>query len=604
MSTGTEQRGRDVVFDYLREAGIEYLFGVPGTNEIPLIDATSEGDSGISYIPCLHGNIAMGAAMGYAWESGKPGVVELHVTPGSGHGIGNLYNAYKSHVPLLVLCAQQHSELLLQEPVLSSDLVRTAGQYTKWAYEVRNANELPMVMQRALKEATTPPLRPVVLSIPWNFLLEEIRVDRPARVTRVGRRFLGDADSVAEAAGVLATTQKPMLVAGDAVGAADAWDEMQQLAELLGAPVYNEPMSSYMNYPNHMYQWQGELPQVTSELQCAFAEHHVAFLCGYNAQAHVFVYRYSQGPLIPPEVKQVYLHYDAWEIGKNGYGDAAIFGDVKVTLPALCDAIAAHRGYDAEAAKARGAELKRLDAERRQALTAHASALAARPGDAAPLGDDVASALGRLQAKMSAPLTLVDEAISDQNSFHQFVSFDRPTSYFNAQGGSLGMSMPASIGAKLAVGEGRTIVNTVGDGTALFYPHSWWTVSKFDLPVLYIVTNNREYRTLQQGLEGIETVYKWKPAGDAWYLRLEKPPVSFVDLAAPWGIEGVQVSRVDGLDAALEQGLAAVEAGRPFVVEVLMDRTIDPPTPSPAVDMVAPAGEDEVARRLRHVGPP
>jgi benzoylformate decarboxylase len=602
MEAPATKLGRDVIYDYLRAAGVEFVFGVPGTNEIPLIDGASEQGSDVQYIPCLHENIAMGAAMGYAWESGNPGVLELHVTPGAGHGIGNLYNAYKSHVPLVVMCAQQHSELILQEPVLSSDLVRTAGQYTKWAYEVRDANELPMVMQRAFKEATTPPLRPVFLSIPWNFLLEPVPEQGPARVTSVGRHFTGDPAAVAQAAALLAAAKAPLLVAGDGVGAADAWDELQRLAELLGAPVFNEPMSSYMNYPNHMFQWQGELPQVTADLQAAFAAHDVAFLCGYNAQAHVFVYRYSQGPLIPPQVAQVYLHDDAWEIGKNGYGDAAILGDVKVTLPALCDAIGAHPSYDAQAAESRGGELRRLDGERRQALDAHVARLAARPGDAAPLGDDVAAALGRLQARMAAPLTLVDEAISDQDSFHKLVGFDRPTSYLNAQGGSLGMSMPASIGAKLAAAGTRTVVNTVGDGTALFYPHSWWTVAKFGLPVLYVVTNNREYRTLQQGLEGIESVYDWVPAGDAWYLRLDHPPVSFVALAAPWGIDGVRVARVDGLDAALEQGLAAVEAGSPFVVEVLMDTAIDPPTPAPASDVVHP--RDANRRHLRHVGPP
>ena len=155
---------------------------MPGTNEIPLIDGTSEPDAAIAYVPCLHENIAMGAAAGYAWATGNPGVVELHVTPGAGHGIGNLYNSARSHVPLLVLCAQQHSQLLLQEPVLASDLVRTAGQYAKWAYEVRSADELSQVMQRALKEVQTPPLGPVFLSVPWDFFLTDV-VASPAAVT-------------------------------------------------------------------------------------------------------------------------------------------------------------------------------------------------------------------------------------------------------------------------------------------------------------------------------------------------------------------------------------------------------------------------------------
>jgi benzoylformate decarboxylase len=599
--------GRDVVLDYLREAGVEFLFGVPGTNEIPLIDGTAERGSGIEYVPCLHENIAMGAAMGYAWASGRPGVVELHVTPGAGHGVGNLYNAYKSHVPLVVLCAQQHSELLLQEPVLSSDLVRTAGQYAKWAYEVRFAGELPLVMQRALKEAMTPPTRPVFLSIPWDFTIAPVDA-APARITRVGRRFVGDRDAVAAAAERLARAKRPVVIAGDAVGAADAWKELQRLAELLGAPVYDEPMSSYMNYPNHLYNWQGELAQDQATQQATFAKHDVAFLCGFNAQAHVFVFDYAKGPLIPPKVAQVFLHDDQWEIGKNGYGEVAVFGDVKATLPALCRAIERHPDRDAEAASGRVGKLRQLHEKRGRAACAFAGALADGPPDRLPTGADVAIALGELQAEMKAPLMLADEAISDQDSFHQFCRYESPNSYFNAQGGALGMSMPACMGMKLAAGAERTVVNTVGDGTALFYPHSWWTTRKFGLPILYVVTNNREYRTLRLGRQAIETVYGKKVlVGDAPYLRLDDPPMSFVDLAAPFGIRGALVSRVDELRERLREGLAAVEAGEPFVVEVLVDPSLDPPAPKPRADALMASREragEGLDPRLRHLGAP
>ena len=568
--------GRDVVLEYLRTAGVRCLFGVPGTNEIPLIDGTSEPDAAIAYLPCLHENIAMGAAAGYAWATGNPGVVELHVTPGAGHGIGNLYNSARSHVPLLVLCAQQHSQLLLQEPVLASDLVRTAGQYAKWAYEVRSANELSQVMQRALKEVQTPPFGPVFLSVPWDFFLTDV-VASPAAVTHVGRNFIGDRKAVDLAAELLARAQRPMLVAGDGVGAAGAWDELQRLARLLGAPVYNEPMSSYMNYPNQNYDWQTELPQTQAGLQDIFSQHDVAFLCGYNAQAHVFVFDYANGPLIPPGVTQVYLHDDEWQIGKNGYGHAAILGAIRPTLALLGDAVEQHPDRDQPAVAQRTARLQSADAERRRARDERVRMADSAPPDARPTGDDVARALGRLQPAMPAPMMLADEAISDQDSFHQYCHFDTPNSYFNAQGGSLGISMPAAMGMKLGAGTTRTVVNTVGDGTALFYPHSWWTATKFKLPVLYLVTNNREYKTLQLGEQAIESTYGWRPAGDAWYLRLDNPQMSFVALAAAFGVDGTLVSSRAELDDALHAGLEAVTAGRPYVVEILTDPSLTAP---------------------------
>lgn len=265
--------GRDVIFRYLRNANVDRIFGVPGTNEIPLIDGTDVPENNIEYVPCLHENIALGAAMGYARAKDVPGVVELHVTPGIGHALGNLFNAAKSHVPLVVLCGQQHSNLLLQEPLLASDLVKVAEQYTKWSYEVRGPNELAMAMQRALKVAMAPPMGPVFLSIPWEFLIRPVQPTDggDGRFTRIGRKFLGDLDEVAKLAKILADANAPVIVAGDGVGAANAWDEVEALAKKLGAPVYTEQLSSYMNYPNDRPEWQGELPGTQEGMRAKLA---------------------------------------------------------------------------------------------------------------------------------------------------------------------------------------------------------------------------------------------------------------------------------------------------------------------------------------------
>jgi benzoylformate decarboxylase len=425
------------------------------------------------------------------------------------------------------------------------------------------------------------------LSIPWDFFLADVPA-APARVTRVGPNFVGDPEQVAAAAELLVLARKPMLVAGDGVGAAGAWVELQRLARLLGAPVYDEPMSSYMNYPNQAYDWQPELPQTQAGLQEIFGVHDLAFLCGYNAQAHVFVFDYAHGPLIPTQVVQVYLHDDQWEIGKNAFADAAILGAIRPTLSALCEAIEAHPALDRAGAENRAAELRGLHSERRRASDEHVQALSARPRDGLPTGDDVAIALARLQAAMPAAMMLADEAISDQDSFHRYCRFESPNSYFNAQGGSLGISMPAAIGMKLGVGSAKTVVNTVGDGTALFYPHSWWTTRKFNLPILYLVTNNREYKTLQLGEQAIEQTYGWQPAGDAWYLRLEQPEISFVALAAAFGIGGALVSTVGELEPALAEGLRVVGSGQPYVLDILTDRSLGPSSAPAASRLRAP----------------
>ncbi|WP_158839577.1 thiamine pyrophosphate-binding protein [Saccharothrix deserti] len=567
--------GRDVIFEYLRNAGVDQLFGVPGTNEVPIIDGTDVKSNLISYVPCLHENIALGAAMGYARLTGRPGVVELHVTPGVGHAIGNLYNAAKSHIPVVVLCGQQHSDLLFQEPLLASDLVRTAEQHTKWSYEVRGPDEIGPAMQRALKVALAPPQGPVFLSIPWEFTVQPARDEGQGRVTRIAPGFIGDPTEVERAARILSGAPDPVIVVGDGVGAADAWAEVSALADKLVNPrIYSEPLSSFMNYDTADSRWRGELPAFQEKMRQVFEGAGVAFLCGFNAQAQLVVFNWARGQLIPPDVPLVYLHNDPWQLGKNFYGEAAILGDIKATLPRITALMPDPPAPDGS--RASDDATRKRDRERRAAVVAKAASLST---DGRIPGEAVAVALREVQDKGLAPnLTLVNEAVSDSGAFQKHLRFDTPTSYFVGQGGSLGYSMPAALGTALADGD-RTVVNVVGDGSALFYPQCWWTADKLDLAILFVVLNNQAYKTLIIGLEEVERSYGWYPTGPAGYLRLPPPPdLDFVQLAAGYGITGEHVTVAAELEAALTRGLEHVRGNRrSYVIEVAT--TADVPSP-------------------------
>lgn len=594
-------RGRDCVLAYLQAAGITHLFGVPGTNEIPIIDGTLDSAYGINYVSCLHENIAMGAAMGYARACGKPGAILVHVTPGVGHSLGNLFNAAKSHIPLIVLCGQQHEDLLLQEPLLASDVVQVAQQYTRWAYEIRNPHELPIVMQRALKLAMTPPCGPVFLSFPWEFLVQEVHYPVERAVTRIGSHMPGDRAELSRAAALLARAHRPIIVVGDGVGASGAWEEMQELAQLLGAPVYAEHLSSLLNYPNTDYHWRGELPPFQEKVQELFDECDVAFLCGFNAQAQLVIFHYEKGAIISNKycrqwadcqdegkrLKQVYLHHDAWEIGKNYYGDVAILGDIKTSLPMLCAMIEEQQNCEQRTLRVqRNRQLKekqeRWSGKFENYLLA-IEALARRTSTAGENsnidGSLVATTLGRLLKEQHVPFTYVNEAISDSAFFQKALPFAAPNSYLSVEGGSLGYSMAMSVGVSLALQEKeQLVINAVGDGSALFYPNLWWTVARYRLPILYIIMNNHRYSTLLTGLKELENLYP--EAGikekDPEYLYLKQPAIDFVRVAEAFGLAdqhgkpcGQVVSSFDELAPALEEALKVVrEEKRAYVLDI------------------------------------
>jgi benzoylformate decarboxylase len=158
--------------------------------------------------------------------------------------------------------------------------------------------------------------------------------------------------------------------------------------------------------------------------------------------------------------------------------------------------------------------------------------------------------------------------------------------------------MPASLGLKLAAGPHRTVVNVIGDGSALFYPHTWWTSRKLDIPVLYVIINNHAYRTLQLGLQAIGDVYNWFPSGDPWYLELHKPQMSFAALAAPFEVSGTCATYLGELEDRLREGLKHVEAGHPFVVDVQVEPVASAAPPSFAnIHMTSRENADDRATR-------
>jgi benzoylformate decarboxylase len=595
MSQAPKRWNRDYLFDILKELGIRYIFGVPGTNEIPLIDGTSYPENGVKYIECLYENIAVGAAMGSARMTNKPGVLILHVTPGISHGIGNLFNAARSRTPLVILCCQQQNELVTQEPLLTSNLVELARQYTKWAHEVRAPEEMALVLQRAFKEAMAPPNGPVFISIPWEFTMRSIGSnERVKGVTSISSRFTGDPSAIERAASLLSRAQNPIIVAGDAVGAADAWAELRELAELTGAPVLLQSWSSTANFPNDDVHWQGELPGSQSGMQKVFKGHDVAFLCGFGAQAQVTVFKYSDGSLIPPEVTQIFLTNNTWDIGKNSFG-FAVFGDVKATLPLINKLI---REDPNPGAPQRNEKLKQMAAQRRAQWDAYLQTAMAQKEI---WGVVIAQALRETiqELDLSRKFVYVHEAVSDSAPFQYLLPLGTadaaPISYYAVAGGSLGWSLPATLGIKLEANGWQGIktdlvVAATGDGSSLFCPQTWWTAAHRGIAVLYIITNNSEYHTLQLGLQQVVTAYgdapgyQWKPKDNDQnpeYLRIERPKLDFVAIAKAFGgHEGEIVMNPADVKAAVRRGAEyVIREGKSYILDMrTAQQPVTPPT--------------------------
>ena len=357
-------QGKHILLDLLRMNGVRFVFGNPGSTELPLMDAFVV-EREIRYILGLNEVVVMGMADGYAQATGELAVVNLHAAPGLGNAMGMLYNAAKAGAPVLVTAGQQDTTIALTEPLLWDDLARLARPLCKWSYEVTRLEDLPRAVHRAAKVACTHPTGPVFLSVPGDVLTASADLDLMAP-TRVGPRLRGDAGEIAKAAALIGASTTPVIFAGDAVPRSDAFAELAALAEAIGAPVYLEGMANTAAFPSDHPLYGGSVARMAPALRALMERHDLAISIG----ADMLTQSLSSGvEALAPATPLIHLDTDPWEIGKNFPAVAAIQGDPKATLPELTAQLTAQ--------PERRARVEAMLAEKRVALVAQAEAEAA-----------------------------------------------------------------------------------------------------------------------------------------------------------------------------------------------------------------------------------
>ncbi len=222
--------GRSAFLALLKDEGITHLFGNPGTTELPIMHALKDHPD-LTYVMAMQESLVVAIADGFSRASGKLVACNVHVAPGLGNAMGSLYNAKFTGTPMILTAGQQEQGHGLMEPLLYGPLVQMAEPLVKWAVEVTRLEDLPRIVRRAAKIATTPPTGPVFISLPGDILNAEagIELGRSTRVdTRVQpvrRRAAGAGAAHPESA------ERPVIIAGDEIVKSDALQEAAAFAD-------------------------------------------------------------------------------------------------------------------------------------------------------------------------------------------------------------------------------------------------------------------------------------------------------------------------------------------------------------------------------------
>ena len=350
-------KGREALMQLLQHEGVEYIFGLPGATEILIMDALEDHPE-IKYILGLHETIAVGMAEGYTRMSGKVGVVNLHTVAGLAAAMPMIHCAYAGGIPMVITAGTNDSRLLLQEPHLAGDLVGMASPFTKWGTEIVHTSDIPIAIQRAFKVAMQPPTGPVFVSLPMDIMDGDIDFEYTSS-TPPFNKLRPDQEAITTAVKLLANAKSPAIIVETGVTKNDALSEVVELAELIGARVYQAWMCD-LNFPTGHPQYMGDLLVGSPAAREMFQSVDVLVVVGAPlfAQPPVYVPK----PHLTAKTKIVQIDDDPWQIGKNFPVASGIAGHVKVSLAELNGALRNKMTAQArEAAKARATDMGRRE---------------------------------------------------------------------------------------------------------------------------------------------------------------------------------------------------------------------------------------------------
>ena len=533
--------GRAAFLQLLVDEGVTHLFGNPGTTELAIMEVVPDFPQ-LEFVLGLQEASVVAMADGYCRGSGRLAAANVHVMPGLGNAMGALYNARFSGSPVILTAGQQEQGHGLLEPMLYEPLVPVAQPLVKWAVEVTRAADLPRIIHRAAKIALTPPTGPVFLSLPGDVLDETAEMDmgRPVRVDSAVRPSDAMLFKITD---LLLKARRPAILAGHELATRDAFAEAGELAELLGAAVFQSSIPYSAQFPSEHPAFMGALTRLQKQVRATLEPYDLLLCLGADL---LRMSVYSPVEPLPENLPVIHISERSAELGKNYRTDLAIEADVKETLRVLIQALRQRWTPNQKvAAQERLGELRKSNwsAQRDQARVEAMEAAEAAPIDPKYLMLRFAEALPK-------DAVVVDEGLVSSNSLLKILPLRDRQSYYGLASGGLGFAVPGAVGLSLAL-PGRPIAVMVGDGSAMYSIQGLWTAAHLRLPITYVIANNRSYRIIKERLVGFRKTDKFTG------MDLRDPEIDFVFLAQSMGLTARRVSDPREISSTLRECLAS-----------------------------------------------
>ena len=567
--------GGDLLVAQIEAAGTRYVFTNPGSYEVGFFDALTDHPE-IQVIVGLHEGIVIPLADGYHKVTGQPALVNVHAIGGTAQMAGQLSNAFRDGSSIVVTAGMKdisgfHDDAMLM-PTPGFSQIEITRQFQKMAWEARDPASFPLMTRRGYRVSMAAPGGPVYVCYASDGL------ERPDVSSEV---FTPDAfmvearprpsrTQVEELARLLVEAERPALVVGDEVWKGKAQADVVRLAELLGLAVAGgsgNSITSFKSFPTAHRQYAPSFrtayPEVGPDLVVQYGTRDLGdYSIGSGRNA-------VPGEPLLGTARVAAVGIDPDTMGRTLPLDLAVVGHVAEATRDLIDAVHA---------LATPGRLERIRARRLAAISPVIDEARTRRRNAAEAAlagpgihpERVAFTIDRVADRDAI---IVGENWSGREASGTFIEYgfrEDERMWLENGGRALGWGIGAAAGVKLGAPD-RQVILTIGDGAVMYSAAGLWTLARYRIPVLIVVSNNQYYQTVR----GAFVRYDGRMAATGKYhaLYLGDPDLDFVKLAESQGVMAERVTAGSDLEAAVRRGVRSTRDGRPYLLDVHVSRT-------------------------------
>ena len=537
--------GSEAIIRCLLAEGVDILYGYPGGAIMPVYDELYKYQDKIHHVLVRHEQCAAHAAQGYARISGKVGVAMATSGPGATNLITGIADAQIDSTPIVCITGQVASHLLGSDAFQETDIVGISTPVTKWNHQITKAAEIPEVIAKAFYIAKSGRPGPVLIDITKDAQFEEFdfKYEKCTKVRSYNPVPKTDMDAVSEAAKLINSAKKPMIVWGQGVILGSAENELKAVIEKAGIPSAWTILGASAIPTSHplnigMVGMHGNYAPNVLTNECDVL---IAIGMRFDDRVTGKLDTYAK------QAKIIHFEIDQAEVNKNVKVDVAVLGDAKESLSQILPLLE-KKTYPNWLQKFK--ELYAIEFEKVIKNDLHPTKEGLTMGEV----------LYEINVQSKGKAAIVSDVGQHQMIACRYAEFNTTRSNITSGGlGTMGFALPASIGAKMAAPE-RDVVAIIGDGGYQMTIQELGTVFQQRIPLKIVVLNN----------EFLGMVRQWQQLFfDKRYASTEMTNPDFVAIAKGYHMEAQKVTKREQLKDAVAEMMACQG---PYFLEVCVEK--------------------------------